>query len=106
TQPLGVTRARVISTPGVRYPSGALYKRISPHTAAAGVCGAAPPITIWSPEITAPESTLASPLITGRVRWMRPATETVPLRTATSPRHSLPRGSRERPTRRVVVGAL
>src|SRR5437867_1079639 len=63
-------------------------------------------MTIRSPVTTAPESSAASPLTTSRVPCTRPATATPPLRTATSPRHSLPRGSRDRPTNRVVVGAL
>src|SRR2546426_5978580 len=59
-----------------------------------------------SPVMAAVESSTASPLITSTVPWTRPPTHTAPFRTATSPRHSLPRGRRDRPTSRVVEGAL
>ena len=56
--------------------------------------------------ISAVESMAASPLITSTVPAIRPPTAIEPLRTATSPRHSFPGGSRVRPTSRVVVDAL
>ena len=62
---------------------------------AVGLRATVPPTTITSPVTTALESRIASPLITSSVPSTRPATTTTPLRTATSPRHSFPRGRRE-----------
>ncbi|PYP01138.1 MAG: hypothetical protein DMD57_14580 [Gemmatimonadetes bacterium] len=90
----------------VRYARGAVYTRTSPPTVAPGLRATVPPTTNTSPVTTAPESRIASPLMTSSVPSTRPATTMVPFRTATSPRHSFPRGRRERPTSRVVVAAL
>src|SRR2546430_1839760 len=81
----------------MRYASGAAYTRSSPETTAVGLRATVPPTTITSPVTTAPVSRIASPLMTSSVPSTRPATTTVPFRTATSPRHSFPRGRRARP---------
>src|SRR5439155_1117586 len=78
----------------------------SPPTRAPGARLTVPPTTNRSPVTSAVPVSAASPLTTSTAPCTRPSISTGPLRTATSPRHSLPRGRCANPARRVVPGAL